>query len=432
MFSASGTVIAVLSILLCAPSAIAASLERSISTSRQFIVYGGDIQLRGLICDLAERTKLNLLRTIDQRDEWIVPIVISLQYPKANLPETPRSELSFAQTGFGLKLQLNLQIELNVRRSEVRRELLRGILLEMMYRRRTDLPVGTTYLPPPDWLLDGVPMQDDCESAKLSLAGIFSVANRILRLQEFLRLQEGSDLDGPSRILFSGYAVALVELLTQSPQGRARLARFIADLPFNSMDPMAKLGAHFPILNDIASAENIWKSHIERLARSRPMQFLSVEETEKCLDEHLLLTIQSEGRKKKFHIDEFPKFIRSPTARTAFVQLCRDINLLASRAHPICRPTVSAYARIGAKFARGKTTGMAEQLTRLRVSRVAITARARKVNDYMNWFEATQASQPSGVFNETSKGREKRPRAEHRRHDRISVYLDVLETQFEE
>ena len=432
MFSASGTVITVLSILLWSHSAIATSVERSISTSRQFIVYGGDIQLRGVVCDLAERTKLDLLRTIDQRDEWIVPIVISLQSPEANLPEMPRSRMIFAQTGFGLKLQLNLQIDLNVRRSEVRRELLCAILLEMMYRRRTDLPAGTTYVPPPDWLLDGIPMQDDCESAKLSLSGISPLTKRILPLQEFLRLQEGSGLDGPSRVLFSGYAVALVELLTQSPQGRGRLARFIADLPFNSMDPMAELGTHFPVLNDITFAENIWKSHIERLVRSRPLQFLSVEQTEKQLDEHLHLTVQSEGKKKKFHIDEFSKFIRNPTARSAFAQLGRDMNLLASRAHPICRPTVSAYARIGTRLARGKTSGITEQLTRLRTSRKAIASRAQKVNDYMNWFEATQASQPSGVFTEPSKEAEKRPTPEHRRHDPISVYLDVLETEFEE
>jgi len=432
MFSASGTVITVLSILLWSHSAIATSVERSISASRQFIVYDGDIQLRGVICDLAERTKLDLLRTIDQRDEWIIPIVINLQSPKANLPEMPRSELNFAQTGFGLKLQVNLQIDLNIKRSEVRRELLRILLLEMMYRRRIDLPAGTTYVPPPDWLLDGIPMQDDCESAKRSLSGVFPVTNRILTLQEFLRLHEGSDLDEPSRVLFSGYAVALVELLTQSPQGRGRLARFIADLPFNSMDPMADLGAHFPLLNDITSAENIWKSHIERLVRSQPLQFLSVEETEKQLDEHLLLAIQSEGRKKKFHIDEFSKVIRNPTARSVFAQLCRDVNMLASRAHPICRPTVSAYARIGARLARGKTSGITEQLTRLQVSRKAITARARKVNDYMNWFEATQASQISGMFTETSKEADKRPRSEQRRHDPISVYLDVIETEFGE
>ena len=31
--------------------------ERSVSSSRQFIVYGTDVRLRGAICDLAEQSK---------------------------------------------------------------------------------------------------------------------------------------------------------------------------------------------------------------------------------------------------------------------------------------------------------------------------------------------------------------------------------------
>ena len=139
----------VLCVLVCAHAVAPAPLERSISTSRQFLVYGTDVRLRGAICDLAERTKRDVLQLIDQRDEWTTPIVVNAQYPQANSPETPRAALNFAQTGFGLKLQLDLTIDLDVSQPEVRRELLRSILLEMMYRRKTNLPAGTAYVPPP-------------------------------------------------------------------------------------------------------------------------------------------------------------------------------------------------------------------------------------------------------------------------------------------
>jgi hypothetical protein len=51
------------------------------------------------------------LELIDQRDEWTTPIIVNAQYPQANLPEKPR-RLNFAQTGFGLKFQLDLTIDL--------------------------------------------------------------------------------------------------------------------------------------------------------------------------------------------------------------------------------------------------------------------------------------------------------------------------------
>src|SRR5262245_58969769 len=84
--------------------------EHSVSPSRQFVIYGADAQLRGAVSSLAERTKANLLALLRQRDGWIVPIVVNLQPQQANLPEIPAAEIRFSQTGFGLKLQLDVTI----------------------------------------------------------------------------------------------------------------------------------------------------------------------------------------------------------------------------------------------------------------------------------------------------------------------------------
>jgi hypothetical protein len=263
-------------VLVWAHAVVCAPLERSISTSRQFLVYGSDVRLRGAICDIAERAKWDLLQLVDQRDEWTTPIVVNAQYPQANLPETPRAALNFAQTGFGLKLQLDLTIDLDASQAEIRRELLRAIVLEMMYRRETSLPAGTAYLPPPTWLLDGIPpRQSDFDWGKLiDVLRAPVTAHKIPPLREFLRPQELSDLDAPSRFLYCAYSFALVEFLTHTPDGRGRLARFILDLPYASNDPMTDLGLHFPELSNASSAEKAWSLHIERLATARPFQLL--------------------------------------------------------------------------------------------------------------------------------------------------------------
>src|SRR5215510_11931528 len=130
--------------------------EHSTSPSRQFVIYGADAKVRGAISGLAEQTKTDLLGLLRRRDDWKTPIVINLQSQQSNLPELPPADLRFSQTGFGIKLQLDLTISENVDVSLVERELLRAILLEMMYRKQPHITAGEVLVEPPDWLIDGV------------------------------------------------------------------------------------------------------------------------------------------------------------------------------------------------------------------------------------------------------------------------------------
>ena len=99
-----------LSIVSSSQSLRAATLARSMSPSRQFIIYGANTTLRGAVSELAEQTKANLLALLRQPDGWKTPIVVNLQSAQANLPEIPPAALRFSQTGFGLKLQFDLTI----------------------------------------------------------------------------------------------------------------------------------------------------------------------------------------------------------------------------------------------------------------------------------------------------------------------------------
>ena len=177
-------------------------LAQSISTSRQFVVYGTDVAVRGAICDLAEGTKRDLLAALVQSDSWITPIVINAHYPQANLPEAPRIALTMSQTGFGLKLQLDLAIGPEVNRPEVRRELLRALLVELMYRGATGIPAGTAYSSPPDWLLDGIPAQPMNPEGGVTPILALPVTRRvILPLENFLRQKRSSWMRRPSRFI---------------------------------------------------------------------------------------------------------------------------------------------------------------------------------------------------------------------------------------
>jgi hypothetical protein len=420
----------VLCILACAHSGVPALPERSVSTSRQFLVYGTDIRLRAAICDLAERTKNDVLRLCDQRDEWTTPIVVHARYPQANLPETPRAALNFAQTGFGLKLQLDLTIVSDTRQPEVRRELLRAILLEMMYRRQTDLPVGTCYVSPPDWLLDGIaPRQSAFEWEEL-IDVLRTPLNKrkILPLEDLLR-QKLDLFDAPDRSLFRAYSSALVELLVRGLEGRHRLARFIESLPAAADNAMAGLRAYFPELGDANSVQKMWRLHLERLVAGQSFQLLSVKETEQKLAE--LLVLRMGDASKNYRLEEFPKLIRDASSKLALARFSGDLRTLGVRANPVYCPLIYEYEKAATLLARGKTNGVAERLIRLNALRDGIATRAQKIDDYMNWFEATKPREPSGAFADYLKAATLMSQPERRRRDPISVYLDVLEAQFQ-
>lgn len=412
--------------------ALAAPVQQSISTSRQFVVYGTDVEVRGAICDLAERTKHELLGVLGQRDNWTTAIVINARYAQANLPELPRLQVDLSQTGAGLKLQLDLVIDPAVSRPEIRRELLRALLLELMYRGEPQLPPGAVYASPPDWLLDGVPsVQSDLSRDRAAaLLASSSESGNVWPLHKFLA-QRSELLDGSAKNLYRAYSCALVELLSQSRDGARRLTQFVLDLPRAPNDPMADLREHFPEIFGSESAETIWQRQVSRFSRDQPYQLLSSAETERRLAEMLRLGINDADSQKTYDLNEFPVFQRNKKAKNALVALGNNLTALATRAHPVYAPIISEYIRVVALLRRGATLDVPKRLDQLAVARREMAAQMRAIDDYLNWFEATSLAGPSGQFAGYMKAAERAEQPGRTKRDPISVYLDALEEQLE-
>ena len=423
---------AFIGLFLTAAFATATPVEQSLSPSRQFIVYGTDLRMRGLICDLAERTKRELLTLLEERDDWTTAIIINAQYPQANLPELPRLSVDVGQTGFGLRLQLDLVVNSQTRSPEIRRELLRALVLERMYRGRANIAAGTAYTSPPDWLLEGIPGQetDPSQTRIASLLSLPVAAKNVVPLEKFLT-QRPSLMDPSGRALYRAYSFALVDLLSHSPDGPRRLTRFITDLPVASNDQMAELQNHFPGLFETNAPEKTWAQQIARLAVEPPYQLIGPAETERLLGEKLRIRISERGVEKRHELEEFALYLKSKSAKNVLGELARDLSVLATRANPVYTPIIGEYLDITARLARGKTLGLAARLERLRATRRGLTAQMRDIDDYLNWFEATSLAQPSGDFAEYMRAADRALHPERAKRDPISVYLTALESQFE-
>ena len=408
----------------------AALPAHSVSPSRQFTIYGADAALRGTISELAEQTKTNLLALLRQRDEWKTAVIINLQPQQANLPEIPPTDLRVSQTGFGAKLQLDLTVGQNLDGSLIERQLLRGILFEMIYRNEGDLAPGATLVEPLDWLVEGALALTPGREREVVVEAL-SATDKGKSLEEFLG-QRFDLLDSAGRMLYRAYSIALVQLLLDEG-GPARLARYIANLSHASNDPVADLKARFPQLRE--DLEKKWRLAVARLSGHQTYQLLTFAESERRLDESLQIQISNGSRNreqsKTVDLSELARRKASRDERAAVNQLSQALLLLIGTEHPVLRPVAREYQQIAALLARGKRRGIAKRLSHLDGTRKELAARIGEIDDYMNWFEATQMERESGVFNDYLKAATQSEVSAPRRRDPLSVYLDALADHFE-
>jgi len=405
-----------------------AQTEHSTSPSRQFIVFGADSVLRGAVSDAAERAKTDLLALLRQRDNWTVPIVLNLQPQQANLPELAAAELRFSQTGFGLKLQLDVTFSQDLDVSLVERELLRAILLEMIYRKRPQLAAGTTFIEPPDWLIDGTlalaPGHD-----RGQLVEALTATENTPTLEKFLQ-QRPAMLDSAGRVLYRAYSLALVQMLLEPKDGAARLAQYIGRLSDASNDPLTDLKAQFPFLR--SDAEETWQSSLHQLRNFQAYQLLTFAESERRLGELLQVKASEANRPPKLtSVAELAKRKPSANEKMTLNDLSHELLVFVVQANPVLRPIAREYGEIAALLARGKRRGIVKRLSRLETTHKQLASRMSDIDDYMNWFEATQMKNGSGNFTDYLKAIDQSQLSISKRRDPLTVYVDALEDQLE-
>jgi hypothetical protein len=421
--------------MAAARSSFAAPLERSVSPSRQFILYGLNLPLRGAMGALAEKTKSSLLSILQRRDQWKTPIILNLQRAQANVPDMPAAQLHVSQTGMGLKIQLDLTIPAQVDTPAIQRELLRAIFIELIYREQTDIPAGTMYSEAPSWLVEGVLAwnSSDRKETLNSLLTSAAESRQIVPLDVFLQ-QKPEQLDGQGRLLYRAYAAALLQLLLDQPGGATRLSAYVGRLSHGTNDPLFDLKSQFPGLGSGDALAALWTSAVARFASTIRYEFLlSFAQTNEQLDNLLQTTIRNPA--KADHPLTLEKLGRTKPASAqipALRSLGQNLLLLGASAHPLLRPVVAEYQQIAELLAARKPGKTVQRLAKAKSLHQDIVRRMGQMDDYMNWFEATQLQTSSGAFGDFLKAAHQSDEGERRRRDALSVYLDAVEAQFQD
>jgi hypothetical protein len=406
-----------------------APLQRSVSSSQQFIVYHSDGALRSRLAQRTEDLKSRWLRRLGLDDEWKSPIIIQvLPVRRSNSPRI-RTGL-YEGDGGAPKVQIDIYDMASLKNADFDMEVYRALFLELGYRN-VRAKAGKSFQRPPAWLIDG--LFEDVSAREEGIA--VGVYERLIneetapKLDAFLK-ERPEMLDATSRAIYRAKAMGLLRALLSSPDGTKHLVDYCAILP--SIDPSdsADLLEKFPTLAEKpAMLAKLWTLSLADASASNRVTPLSVNETQRRLALILEITARKDPRKPRAGTVSGPEGLaavaKTSSGRYIVRQKAEDLLRLEVRAHPLIRPIVEEYRIIASELAVKPKKNLESRIRKNMQLQDAVVQRADEMADYLNWFEAAQLSTPSKEFDSALDSQS--PSLTFHRNDAVSRHLDDIE-----
>lgn len=438
----------------------------------QVKVGGGDpltrTRFRIFVGDLREdfRRLLYKLRPTAprERERWTVPIRVQLWGTFQDI-HRGRDVLIAVEQRMDGRFVVAVEVRLHDRFDEekFRRELVRALLIEQIVAPYDGNPtgLGVEAVEPPAWLVEGfdrLVVHRRGGSPSAYYRG-FLEKGQLLRPAETIGVEDAAALDPVRREIFRASASALVEALLDQPEGDESLRGLLGDLGSGAdRATEALLRQHFPGFRETEQGlEKWWALEMASLAQRHSFEFLDREETERLLDEALVLRLEgpnaaAPAREKRSLLDrlrskppspnaapepfegrleEFEAYLRHPGAKEEISAVHDRLQALKRVAFPLYRPVFAGYERAIVRLSKGDTKGLAEDFASIAEMRTKIRETLVRTEDHLNHFEATRAPSRSESFDGYFRLRRD---LEHRppppRSDPISRHLDGLEREF--
>jgi hypothetical protein len=408
-----------------------APLQRSISSSQQFVIYHSDGTLRSRLARKAEDLKEQWLRRLRLSDEWKSPIII--QVLPVWRPNSPRIRTGLYESdGGALKVQIDICDAASLRSMVLDMEVYRALFLEYAYRDRPP-KAGKSFHQPPAWLIEG--LHEDVMAREEGIAT--GVYERLIKeesppkLEAFLK-ERPEMLDATSRAIYRARALGLFRALLRIPDGAKHLAEYCSSLPSLNPADGTKLLEKFPTLSEQpATLSKLWTLSLAEASASNRVMPLSVSETQERLSHVLEITAPIDPRRPKAGVVTGPEGLQAVakvnTGRYVLRQKAEDLLRLEVRAHPLIRPIVEEYRTIAGQLAAKPGRNLVTRIRKNMLLQQAVGKRADEMEDYLNWFEATRLDTPSREFDSTFDLQASS--LSFQRNDAISRYLDDLEAR---
>lgn len=426
--------------------------------TKQIHVEAPDPKTRAAFLHFADSVDEGLRAVLHDREPWSTPIAIEVKGGVDEFAEDKRTALPYPiellPTGFSLRLAVRMHGDMSY--DEITRELIRLLLYERMlrpYAAEPDAFPGER-IAVPEWLVHGfeqyLKYRRDGRPSDL-YAGIVK-SRQVLSIDRILTTDPAA-LDPVSTQVYGASAAALVAALLdqqdeRGPEYFRQTLSQLATVPGGDIGPL--LRQNFPSLRESSDAlEKWWSLQIAQMGQMQAMEFLSVEQTETLLEEALAIRLtpaapRAKGGLLKFlphlkpdgafagRLHDYDEFLGRDGCEAALEQCDARLRSLGQRCHPLYRTVLLRYQRAVQQLVAGKKFGLRDELKSIDQAREGVRLTARRVEDYLNYYEATGAAGKSQTYRQYRELREKFDRERHpARDDRVSKYLDALEAEFE-
>lgn len=404
---------------------------------RKIFVKGINNQTRMGISSLAGATAKELNQLLKESDgyEGERPIYIQMY-------EEGESEVNLGVrsrvTPFG-EDDLVLQLMVDTR-TEIDRSVLRHGLVEIMLYRRglesvktlkegqsANVPVWLSYglIGAIDWKKEG--------------------ANRVVYEHLLARpdafpleklftttAQDLGKFDASEKSFFHAASCSMVLALLRQNDGGGSMGDLAHEIVLFEGEIEDLLRKHFPATGIGANAmQKTWSLQLAEMATPKLIETLTLEETDKRLDEVLFLILADEnGDSELTTLDQYQLLEdKELSERVQATESFRQgVIQLSNRCHPLYRPLLMDYVEISSDLVTGKFADISARLHELDQARQVFIEHDLRCRDYLDWYQISQAREVTGDFSGYRKLKLKIQRErEHRKDDYIDPYLDRVQ-----
>ncbi|MEI6033804.1 MAG: hypothetical protein WCS65_05935 [Verrucomicrobiae bacterium] len=400
---------------------------RTTSSSGHFVIYSKDAVRRSLIAQRADAARTAWNAKLGPDESGARPIIIQDLIGSVKPRGNPNAVTTiFVGDGGALKVQTCLYDSSVLRGQALSGEIYRALGLEWIYRNHP-LKAGKPFRSPPIWLLEALAEEDRLRQDGTP-AGVYAAllqSERPPKLEDFLRAKPEL-MEATSLTLYRTEALAFLKALLGLPEGGRGLGSFLSSLAQEDSD-MKSLLAAFPSLgNDPSRLGKLWTLAIARGSAGKGAEPLSVGETSRALKSLLDIFAPPDPKKPKTvaatGAAALSAIAQSDGGPFLMRQKSADLFALEYRAHPLLKPVIAEYRSIAAQLAQKPRKNVSRQVEENGKIFDLLLQRAGQVDDYMNWFEATQLDTLSDNFLKISS-----PAAPEKRRDALSLHLDEIE-----
>jgi len=402
------------------------------------------------------------------RNAWINPIRIEVWGRPSDIYRGEDIRLREVELLPDARFHLQMAVRLHDRFEEERFRiaLIRVFVIEQMLAPLASQPYALPLeaIHPPEWIVYGFDeLLEHRRGGRPS--GFYSGMVRsgsILSPAELFATADPESLSPVERGLFRASAAAMVGALLEQDEGDVALRGFLGDLSFGSVrEPAALLRQYFPAFREMEQGlERWWALQVASLAQRQTFEFMGAEETDRWLEEAITVRFeagegaaQEPARARGFlgrlgrqaatapaaadlpafagTLLEHAAFLGRPGAEDKLSRCFDNLQYLRMTGHPLYRPVLERYEEVVLKLTRRQTRDLERELAEIAALRTTVLNTLRRSEDYLNYFEATQAPRRSEAFEGFLRLKRELEEGEPpRREDRITRYLDSLEREF--